>query len=95
MVVLFALAVARISVLITDDRITLKFREAVIDRVAPGPDGTHPLATLVVCPWCVSIWVGFALAPVVYYLHTNPVVAVVALALASSQVTGMIANVGR
>ncbi|TRV72553.1 hypothetical protein FKN01_29620 [Streptomyces sp. 130] len=52
------LAGARLTRLITQDRITRAPREWALRRL---PDG-HLLAYLLVCSWCVSMYVGTATA---------------------------------
>lgn len=94
-IVVFALAVARITLIIVDDDILERPRRAIVKKFAPGEKDEHPIATLVTCPWCMSVWVGCALAPLVYYHYGHPLVYMGGLALAASQVTGMIASVGR
>lgn len=101
--VLYALAVARITTLVTHDEITRPVRERLVARFDPyrrvhrglvyllgAPDGD---ATG--CPWCVSIWVGTLTAPIIYLWGTTPIVSVIVLALAGSQITGMIYAYGR
>lgn len=101
--VLYALAVTRVTTLITHDEITRPMREHLIARFDPyrrihrmlvyllgTPDGD---ATG--CPWCVSIWIGSGTAPIIYWWGTTPIVMVIVLALASSQVAGMIYAYGR
>jgi hypothetical protein len=101
--VTYALAVARVTTLITHDEITRPVREALIHRFNPirrahrlavyllgEPDGdTHG------CPWCVSIWVGAVTAPIVWGWGSSPLVLIPMLGLAVSQVTGMIYVHGR
>ncbi|MEU7010377.1 hypothetical protein [Streptomyces sp. NPDC046332] len=53
-----ALATARLTRLITRDRITQTPRNAILRRL---PDG-HLLAYLVMCDWCVSVYAGAAVA---------------------------------
>jgi hypothetical protein len=101
--VTYALAVARVTTLITHDEITRPVREALIHRFNPirrahrlavyllgEPDGdTHG------CPWCVSIWVSAVTAPIVWGWGSSPLVLIPMLGLAVSQVTGMIYVHGR
>lgn len=100
---LYALAVTRITTLVTHDEITRPVREHLIARFDPyclvhrmlvyllgEPDGA---ATG--CPWCVSVWIGLLTAPIIYLWGTNSIVLVIVLALAVSQVTGMIYAYGR
>lgn len=111
-----ALAVARITRMITADKILDRPRVAVVKaawrRAHPWitrepPEGqatalamamaSHAqnpplLAYLAFCPWCVSIWVGAAAAPAVWLWGARPWLFVPALALAFSQVTGLLAT---
>lgn len=86
LIVLLILAVARGTRLINDDVILDGPRLWLLNR---KPDGR--LAALVLCPWCVSIWVGFTGAALLYWLHSTWPIQVGLLALAASQVTGMLA----
>lgn len=100
---LYALAVTRVTTMITHDEITRPVREYLIGRFDPyrrvhrmlvylfgAPDGDTTG-----CPWCVSVWIGVVTAPIIYLWGTTPIVSVVVLALAASQVTGMIYTYGR
>lgn len=101
-IVMYMLAVARGTTLITHDEITRPMRAAFVRRFDPrrlahrwvmyllGPDDD---ATG--CPWCVSIWVGSVTAPIVWWWGGSPAVLVPVIALATSQVTGMIYIYGR
>jgi hypothetical protein len=96
LLVVFALAVARVTGLIVSDAITEPARDRLIgwldDR--PATLGSH-IADLVQCPWCVGMWVSLLAAPLVWFWGDSPVMLVPAIALAFSQVTGMISNLGR
>lgn len=59
LLVLAALAVARLCVLMVDDKITEPFRDWV--RTKLGSE--HMLTFGAYCPWCWSIWFAF---PVVF-----------------------------
>lgn len=61
-----ALAVARITRLVTEDRIPFGWlRDRILERAQENSGGLGSdsrLAELVTCPWCMSIWVaGFVL----------------------------------
>lgn len=58
-VVLAVLAVARLSRIITTDRIGLPIRRWVVSRWGE----TSLPAYFVHCPWCVSIWIATAVMP--------------------------------
>lgn len=96
LLVIYALAVARVTGLIQADTITERARDRLLlwldDR--PGTLGAY-LATLITCPWCVSIWVAFIASPIVWFWGESPVLLIPAVALAFSQFTGMISNLGR
>lgn len=102
-----ALAVARLTRLVTKDIVTAQFRDAVIAASYGDPgkripelswsetvtldDDPPKLATLITCPWCSSVYVA---AGVFLARRFVPRVwAPVAASLAMSQVAGMIANV--
>lgn len=66
-------------------------RVTAADRLGQG--GDPPLgAYLVTCPWCVSVYVGAAAAPLWYWFGDSPWVIVPAAALAASYVTGFLAG---
>lgn len=94
--VVYSLAVARVTGLIVLDTITEPIRDRIVVWLddAPGSLGEW-LAKLITCPWCAGMWVSLAAAPIVWWWATVPAVFVVALALAFSQVAGMIAGIGR
>lgn len=82
----YVLATARITRLISEDRIFDKPRNAILARL---PDNSS-LAYGLVCTWCVSIWVAFPVATAAYWLGEHPVLFVPALALAFSHLTGLL-----
>lgn len=92
----YALAVARVTGLIVADSITEPMRDALIgwldDR--PATLGSF-IAALIQCPWCAGMWVSLIAAPLVWFWGDTPVMLIPAIALAFSQVTGMISSVGR
>lgn len=100
---LYALAVARITTLITHDEITKPARSWLIRRFDPLRRAHRFVVYLLGvpdddtagCPWCVSIWSGMAFAPLVWYWSDSPWVAVPVIGLAASQITGMIHTYGR
>lgn len=58
---LYALACARASRLVTTDTITARPREWITER-ADARALTRPLAALLDCDWCVTVWAAAALA---------------------------------
>lgn len=100
---LYALAVARVTTLITHDEVTAPVRLWLIRRFDPLRR-VHRLLVYLLgspdddttgCPWCVSVWVGLLSAPLVWHWSDSPWVMVPLLGLASSQITGMIYIYGR
>lgn len=87
------LAHARLTRLVTADRVTLPLRAALVRRYGPssGP------AYLVHCRWCTGLWLAFPLAAVVAAAlpglvgGERPLLAVL-LALSYSQLTPLLAT---
>lgn len=96
LLIVYALAVARVTGLIYADAITEGARDALLGWLDNRPKTMGAfVADLIQCPWCVSIWVGAVAAPLVWFWGDHPVMLVPALMLAFSQVTGMSHNLGR
>lgn len=93
---IYALAVARVTGLIVADTITEPVRDRVINWLddTPGSAGEW-FASLITCPWCAGMWVSLVAAPLVWFWGDSPVMLVPALALAFSQATGATATLGR
>jgi hypothetical protein len=87
-VVVMALATARVTRLVTRDRILDAPRRAVLRAL---PDD-HLLAYLVVCDWCVSVYTGALAAAGGAWAGWWPWAWVPALMLAFSYVTGYLAS---
>jgi hypothetical protein len=94
--VIYTLAAARVTGLITTDTITEEIRDNLIGWLDDRPKtlGRY-LATLITCPWCAGMWVSLIAAPLLWFAGHSPYLLVPALALAISQIIGMIASVGR
>lgn len=94
--VVYALATARVTGLITLDAITEDLRDNLIGWLDDRPKtfGSF-LAALVQCPWCAGVWVSAVAAPLVWFWGDRPVLLIPALAMAFGQVAGMISNLGR
>lgn len=92
--VIYALAVARVTSLITLDEITHTARRRIVRSLPLRPWATWP-EYLITCPWCASIWIGAFAAPFVYWHVGSPWLQLPALALAFSQVAGMTSRLGR
>lgn len=91
-VVLTILAVARVTRLITTDKLTEAPRNALvlwlIDRRG---EGTR-LAYLVMCDWCMSVYTGSVAACAYAVWHDTLAYMAVTLALSASYVTGFLAS---
>jgi len=93
---IYVLAVARVTGLIVADTITEPARDALVSWLDDRPRTLGSfVADLIGCPWCMSVWVGLAAAPLVWFYGSSPVMLIPALALAFSQVTGATASLGR
>lgn len=93
---LYALAVARLTGLVTADTITEPVRDRIIGWLddSPGSSGQW-FATLITCPWCASIWLSLVAAPLVWAWGDTPVMLIPAIMLTFSQITGMTNHLGR
>lgn len=89
-VVLVVLATFRITRLVALDAIWEGTRERLVSAPSPGLL-RRKLATLVECPWCVSIYAGALVVLAAYHLpgvwFNGP-----ALVLAASAVAGLLAS---
>lgn len=115
---IYALAVARLTGLVTVDAITDPIRSRMIRAIGspelPWLGKDQPLSTqdiidwlrdakpvrwalakLVTCQWCASVWIAFAFVPVVHWFGHTLWVLLPATALAASQLTGMLSDLGR
>lgn len=63
-----ALATARLTRLVTIDKFCEPFRNWVITK--NGDDGW--LTYLVFCPYCLSVWIAAALTPLAWFLTSAP-----------------------
>lgn len=84
--VVWVLAVARVTRLLTRDKLTEPFRAWVLDR--RGADSQ--VAYLVHCAWCSSVWIGFASAPAAVAAAGLSWWLLPVIALAGSHVVGML-----
>jgi uncharacterized protein DUF1360 len=93
---IYALAVARVTGLIVADSITEPARDALLGWLDDRPKTMGSfVAAVIECPWCAGMWVSLVAAPLVWFWGDSPVMLIPALALAFSQVTGATANLGR
>jgi hypothetical protein len=95
-VLIYVLAVARLTGLVVTDTITEGLRDRLIGWLDDRPQTLGSfVATLIQCPWCASIWISVVAGPLVWFWGESPVMLIPALILAFSQVAGMISNLGR
>lgn len=93
---IYALAVARVTGLIYADAITEPLRDRLIGWLDDRPATLGAfIAALIQCPWCAGMWVSLIAAPLVWFWGDSPVMLIPAIALAFSQVTGATHNLGR
>lgn len=96
LLVVYALAVARITGLIVLDDITEDARNRLLGWLDDRPRTLGAfVAKVVTCPWCAGVWVSLPAAPLVWFWGDHPVLIVPALALALAQVAGMTSDLGR
>jgi hypothetical protein len=98
--IIYALAVMRVTGLITTDTITEPLRDKLthpqkgwLDQT-PGSLG-HWLSDLITCQWCMSRWVATPTVFLVWHVGDSPGLLIPATILALSQVTGMFSHLGR
>ncbi len=80
--------IARLTRLIVADKLTYPIRARLV--VWLGPD--HPIAVLVCCGWCMSVWIAAAVAAAGYFWADTRVWWWVALAGAASYLYGLAAT---
>lgn len=90
--VLAVLAVARLTRLVVEDKLTERPRDAVGLWLAQR--GQVMLLYLLGCSWCASMWIAPPILLVAYLVGENPLVFVALASLAASYVTGWLAGHG-
>lgn len=88
---IYLAAFARLVVLATSDYITEPPRDRLVTALKERQH--HRIAYLMLCPWCVSIWLAIPAAPIIYAYGNSPWLFVPALALALSAAAGVLARV--
>lgn len=92
---LIAGATARLTRLVTSDAITRTPREWAVRRLVPGERTSgfrFELAYLIMCSWCMSIWVGAAVAGTWWAWGGSMWYQAVCAALTASHITGTLAS---
>lgn len=85
---ILALAVHRLTRLVTTDMVTERIREKIWSKYPPHKGG---IGYLVTCNWCSSIWVA-SLVFSMYKISTEPVIFVCSI-LSLSSFTGLISRI--
>jgi hypothetical protein len=104
-IAVFALAVARVTRFVTEDKLSENPRGRLVDwawrKYRPGVPANgrkyadEPKAAyLLTCPRCASIYVAAVAAPLCWLWGGTPWLFIPALWLAFSQVTGLLAKIG-
>lgn len=93
---IYALAVVRVTGLVVADAITEDLRTRILEWLddRPATLGSY-VATLITCFWCTSMWVGAVAAPLIWFWGNTPVMLCLGLVLAFSQLAGMLSDTGR
>jgi hypothetical protein len=86
--IILALAVHRLTRLVTTDMVTERIREKIWSKYPPHKGG---IGYLVTCNWCSSIWVA-SLVFSMYKISTEPVIFVCSI-LSLSSVAGLISRI--
>lgn len=81
-------ATARLTRLLTDDKITETPRDWVLDHINP----TSNLTYLLTCRWCTSIYTATITATTAHWWAHTPYWTIPALALTASHTTGLLAG---
>jgi hypothetical protein len=93
---IYGLAVTRLTGIITQDTITEPIRERIVARLDNRPHTLgQTITTLLNCPWCAGMWVCIVATPLVWWWATSPWLLAPALALAFAQFVGMTSQIGR
>lgn len=94
--VTYALAIARLTGLITQDAITEGVRDRLLGWLDDRPATLGSFVSyLITCPWCAGVWVSAVAAPLVWWHGENPWLLIPAMALAFAQFVGMTSQIGR
>lgn len=85
--VVATLAVARLTRLLTTDRLTVRYRRWVVDRWGMDSKASY----LVHCAWCTSFWIALPILPVAALWPNKWVIGVLA-AFGASYIAGILAR---
>ena len=85
--VVAALAVARLTRLVTSDKITVALRQWVVRKWGASSMPSY----LFHCSWCMSLWISIPVMPVAALFPNRWVIAILAIP-AASYLAGFLAN---
>lgn len=91
-IVLVALATARVTRLVTADKLTERPRLWVLTQAIRWRGEDSLLTYLLTCAWCVSVYVGAGAATLWYVAGDTRIFTACAAALAFSYVTGWLTS---
>lgn len=80
--------ITRATRLVVADQITYRPRAWLVLKLGPN----HPIAYLVTCSWCLSVWIGAAVGILAYFYSDTRWFFFAALAGTASLLTGWAAN---
>jgi hypothetical protein len=86
------LAVARLTRLVTDDKVLERPRLALLRRLVDRRGEDSMLAYLVLCPWCVSPYVGAGVMSAWWAWGDTRMFTAAVAVLAASHVAGFLAG---
>lgn len=93
---IYLLAVARLTGMTVDDVLLDGPRDAVLGWLDPTPRSLGAyLAKLITCQWCSAVWWSAAVIPLMWYFGHSPWMLIPATVLAVAQVVGMLSQTGR
>lgn len=94
-IVIYALACARITGLVTADTITAGARTALLNHLNDQKPSHRAAAYLTTCAWCAGLWIAAPTAALAVWHTGTDWRLTPALALAYSWFTGVTSHVGR
>lgn len=87
-IVLIMLSTARLTRLVTHDKITNGLRTVMVRKLGQE----HPLVYLMYCSWCVSIYTGTGVTLAAWQWSGHTWFNIVVIALSASYVAGFLAS---
>lgn len=94
--IVYALAITRLTGLITTDYLTSGPRDRLVGWLDDTPGSFGALvAKLITCAWCASIWISAAAVPLIWFYGQTLWLLFPALVGAYSQAAGMLSDRSR